>query len=90
MTVLSSFYGPSAHMMGMGCDGNYLFINDWQDTRVSRVSFTGSLQQLIPVSGPSPGGVAIEGSYLWYTTRDYWNPANALYASGLIKATEAR
>jgi DNA-binding beta-propeller fold protein YncE len=76
-SVISSFYGPSGRMMGMGCDGNYLYINDWQDRRVARVTFTGSLRQLIPVLAPSPSGVAIQGNYLWYNTRDFWTPANA-------------
>jgi sugar lactone lactonase YvrE len=76
-SVLSSFYGPSGHMMGMGCDGNYLYINDWQDRRVARVTFTGSLRQLIPVLAPSPSGVAIQGQYLWYTTRNYFVPTQA-------------
>ncbi|MEE9457438.1 MAG: hypothetical protein V3W11_09850, partial [bacterium] len=76
-SVISSFYGPSGHMMGMGCDGDYLYVNDWSDRRVTRVTFTGSLRQLIPVSAPSPSGVAIIEDYLWYTTRDYFTPANA-------------
>jgi hypothetical protein len=78
MTVVSSFYGPSAHMMGMGCDADYLYINDWQDRRVAKVTYAGSLRQLIPVPSPSPSGVAIDGAYMWTTTRDYWNPPNAL------------
>jgi DNA-binding beta-propeller fold protein YncE len=77
-SVLDSFAGPSAHMMGMGCDGDYLYINDWQDKRVAKVTFAGSLRQLVPVSEPSPSGVAIEGQYLWYTTRSYFVPTQAL------------
>ncbi len=77
-SVISSFYGPSAHMMGMGCDGDYLYTNDWQDRRVAKVTFAGSLRQLIPVLPPSPAGVAIQGDYLWTTTRDYFTPTNAL------------
>jgi hypothetical protein len=78
MSVVSSFYGPSAHMMGMGCDADYLYINDWQDRRVAKVTYAGSMRQLIPVLAPSPSGVAIQGEYLWYNTRDYWTPPNAL------------
>jgi hypothetical protein len=78
MSVVSSFYGPSAHMMGMGCDGDYLYVNDWQDVRVAKVTYAGSMRQLIPVSPPSPSGVTIIDEYLWTTTRDYWNPPNAL------------
>jgi hypothetical protein len=84
MSVVSSFYGPSAHMMGMGCDGDYLYINDWQDRRVAKVTFTGSLRQLIPVSSPGPSGVAIDGAYLWYTTRDFFTPTNALCYKALL------
>jgi sugar lactone lactonase YvrE len=65
-------------MMGMGCDGDYLYINDWQDRRVAKVTFAGSLRQLIPAMEPSPAGVAIDGVYMWTTTRDFWNPSNAL------------
>ena len=77
MSVLSSFYGPSGHMMGMGCDADYLYINDWQDVRVAKVTFTGSLRQLIPVLPPSPSGVAVQGEYLWYSTRSYFVPTQA-------------
>lgn len=76
-SVISSFYGPSGHMMGMGCDGEYLYINDWQDQRVAKVTFAGSLRQLIPVLPPSPSGVAVQGDYLWYTTRNYFVPTQA-------------
>ncbi len=83
-SVLGSFYGPSAHMMGMESDGSSLYINDWSDVRVAKVSFTGSLQQLIPVSGPSPSGVALQGQYLWYTTRNYWYPDQALCIKAVL------
>lgn len=88
-SVISSFYGPSAHMMGMCCDGTYLYINDWQDRRVAKVTFTGQLQQLIPLTFPNnqgPSAVALEGEYLWSNSRDFWNPANA-YAYKCLKST---
>jgi len=83
-SVLSSFYGPSAHMMGMGCGGEYLYINDWQDRRVAKVTFDGMLVQLINVQPPNPSGVAIQGNYLWYTTRDFFTPSNALCVKALL------
>jgi len=83
-SIVSSFYGPSAHMMGLEGDSAYLYINDWSDVRVAKVNFSGALQQLIPVEGPSPGGGALQGNYLWYTTRDFWNPANAKCIKALL------
>lgn len=76
-SIIESFTGPSAHMMGMGCDGLYLYINDWQDQRIAKVTFAGSLRQLIPEQPPSPSGVTIAGGDLWYTTRNYWVPEQA-------------